>query len=73
MRPEYEEDPLLFIESLPSRETRVYVQRVMTNYWIYRARLKQPTPDLDALAAGRWPSYVALDLPEGTIRHASAR
>lgn len=73
MRPEYEKDPLLFIESLPSRETRVYVQRVMTNYWIYRARLKQPTPDLDALAAGRWPSYVALDLPEGTIRHASAR
>lgn len=73
LRPEYEKDPLLFIESLPSRETRVFVQRVMTNYWIYRTRLKQATPDLDALAAGSWPSYVAADLPQGTMRHASAR
>jgi soluble lytic murein transglycosylase-like protein len=73
MRPEYEKDPLLFIESLPSRETRVFVQRVMTNYWIYRTRLKQETPDLDALAAGSWPTYVALDLPQGNMRHASAR
>ena len=73
MRPEYRKDPLLFIESLPSRETRVFVQRVMTNYWIYRARLKQPTPDLDALAEGGWPTYVARDLPQGIMRHASAR
>jgi soluble lytic murein transglycosylase-like protein len=73
MRPEYKKDPLLFIESMPSRETRIFVQRVMTNYWIYRARLHQATPDLDALAAGSWPTYVALDLPPGTMRHASAR
>jgi soluble lytic murein transglycosylase len=54
-------DPLFFIESLPSRETRVFIERVFTNLWIYRNRLGQPTPSLDAVAAGKWPAYVALD------------
>jgi soluble lytic murein transglycosylase len=73
MRPEYQKDPLLFLESLPSRETRVFVQRIMTNYWIYRARLGQPTPDLDQLAAGKWPTYVPMDQGQGALRHAAAR
>jgi soluble lytic murein transglycosylase-like protein len=60
------DDPLLFIESIPNRETHGYVQRVLANYWIYRMRLGQPTPDLDALAAGNWPTYTALDPPSGT-------
>jgi hypothetical protein len=34
---------------------------VLTNYWIYRQRLDQPMPDLDALAAGKWPTYTAYD------------
>src|SRR3546814_2699478 len=55
------DDPLLFIESIPARETRVYVERVLTNLWIYRHRLGQPTPGLDAVAAGEWPRYTALD------------
>jgi len=54
-------DPLLFIESLPSLETRLFIERVLTNFWIYRARLNQPTPSLDAIAAGDWPSYEQLD------------
>ena len=54
-------DPLMFIESLPSRETRLFVERVLTNFWIYRARLGQPAPSLDAVAAGAWPGYDALD------------
>ena len=54
-------DPLLFIESLPSRETRVFVERVMTNFWIYRSRMGQQSPSLDAVAAGAWPLYEGLD------------
>lgn len=54
-------DPLLFIESLPSRETRVFVERVMTNFWIYRSRLGQPSGSLEAIAAGAWPLYEGVD------------
>ncbi|MFQ6017345.1 MAG: lytic transglycosylase domain-containing protein [Kiloniellaceae bacterium] len=59
---DYGSDPLLFIESLPSRETRLFIERVLTNLWIYRVRLDQPAPSLDGLAAGDWPRYQALDL-----------
>ena len=55
------EDPLLFIESLPLRESRMYVEHVLTNLWIYRARLGQPAPSLAAIAADQWPAYEALD------------
>ena len=54
------DDSLFFIESLPSRETRIFIERVLTNLWIYRNRLGQPTPSLDAVASGAWPSYNAL-------------
>jgi soluble lytic murein transglycosylase len=73
-RPEYQDDPLLFLESLPSRETRVFAQRVLANYWVYRLRLGQPTGDLDKLARGLWPVYSALDVPpDQVLRHAAAR
>jgi soluble lytic murein transglycosylase-like protein len=55
------EDPLLFLESIPMREPRVYVKKVLTNFWTYRARLGQAQPSLEALARSRWPSYRALD------------
>lgn len=55
------DDPLLFIESIPSRETRAYAERVLANLWIYRMRLGQPTPSLDDLVAGNWPRYSSLD------------
>ena len=51
----------MFIESIPLFETRDYVERVLTNLWIYRYRLGQPAPSLDAIASGEWPSYIALD------------
>jgi soluble lytic murein transglycosylase len=54
-------DPLLFIESIPTRETRDFIERVLANLWIYRDRLGQIDPSLDALAEGGWPTYVALD------------
>lgn len=66
-------DPLLFIESIPTQQTRIFTERVLANYWIYRQRLGQPSPDLDALAAGRWPTYTALDLWEPDGRHAENR
>jgi soluble lytic murein transglycosylase-like protein len=52
---EYRGDPLLFIESLPSRETRGYVERVVANYWIYQDRLGEEKTTLDQLARGEWP------------------
>ena len=56
-----DDDPLLFLESIPMREPRVYVKKVLTNLWSYRARLGQPQPSLEALARNRWPIYRALD------------
>lgn len=50
-------DPFLFIESIPAAETRGYIERVVTNYWIYRERLGQPVGSLDATASGTWPVY----------------
>lgn len=52
-----DDDPLFFIESLPSRETRLFIERVMANYWIYQNRLGQSTATLDAVASGASPIY----------------
>ncbi len=60
-------DPLMFIESIPSRESRGYIERVLSNLWIYRIRLGQPTPSLEAVAAGNWPSYVPQDKAQTTV------
>lgn len=54
-------DPLLFIETIPYNETRAFVERVLSNYWIYRMRLKQDTPSLDAVAKGQWARYAVQD------------
>ncbi|MCE9649958.1 MAG: transglycosylase SLT domain-containing protein [Parvibaculum sp.] len=53
-------DPFLFIESIPAPETRGYIERVLTNFWIYRSKLGQPLPSLDASASGDWPVYEAV-------------
>jgi soluble lytic murein transglycosylase-like protein len=63
-------DPLLFLESIPMREPRVYVKKVLANLWSYRARLGQPQPELEALAHNRWPRYQALDVHEQQQVHA---
>ncbi|MEX2648472.1 MAG: lytic transglycosylase domain-containing protein [Alphaproteobacteria bacterium] len=54
-------DPLLFLESMPSAETRHFVQQVLANFWLYRARLNQDSPSLRQVAQGRWPSYDVQD------------
>lgn len=56
---QHNNDPLLFIESIPSRETRIFVERVLTNYWIYRIRFNQSLASMDALARGQWPHYTS--------------
>ncbi len=57
-------DPLLFIETIPFHETRAFVERVLSNYWIYRMRFNQDTPSLDAVAEGKWARYAAQDVYE---------
>ncbi|MCF8483205.1 MAG: lytic transglycosylase domain-containing protein [Rhodospirillum sp.] len=54
----FKDDPLMFIESISSRESRIFIEKVLSNYWAYRARMKKPTPTLDAVAAGDWPLYM---------------
>ncbi len=51
----YGNDPLMFIEAVPSAETRIYIERVTANYWIYNSRFGMPSPTLEQVAAGKWP------------------
>ena len=57
----YTYDPLLYIESFPAYETRSYIKRVMSNLWLYRARLNQPLTSMEELAHGNWPLYNSED------------
>ena len=61
-------DPFLFIESMPWSETRGFVARVMTNYWIYNQRLAQENATLESLGKENWPLYV---LAEDGVKLAS--
>ena len=54
-------DPLLYIESFPAYETRGYIKRVMSNLWLYRAKLGQPLTSMQELAEGQWPLYNSED------------
>ena len=53
-----QDDPLLFIESIPVSESRHYVETVLTNMWLYRYRMGEPAPSLDMVAGGDWPIYI---------------
>ena len=46
-------DSLMMMESLPSSQTRDYVQRVMAYYWTYRQIFGQDSPTLAAVASGK--------------------
>lgn len=48
-------DPLMFIEAIPSAQTRIYIERVMANYWIYNMRFGLMNPTLQQVAEGKWP------------------
>ena len=62
-------DALLFLESIPVRETRAFVERVLTNFWAYRNRLGQDSPSLDAIAAGDWPMYDGGESKNVAVKH----
>lgn len=57
----FQNDPLLFIESLTFHQTRDYIEKVMANLWMYRMKMGQTTASLDALAAGEWPRLEHFD------------
>lgn len=67
-RVDYRDDPLLFIESIPSRETRIFIERVLTNMWIYRLRFGQAPRSLETILSGGWPTYVPLDRTRAAAR-----
>ncbi|ARS26758.1 lytic transglycosylase domain-containing protein [Sphingomonas sp. KC8] len=50
-------DPLLFIESIPFRETRGYVAIVLRNYWMYQRQAGEQSASLKAMAQGMWPRF----------------
>lgn len=60
---DHQNDPLLFMESIPLSETRAFIEHVMRNYWMYRSRLGQESPALEALAKGQWPIYEPRETP----------
>ena len=49
---DHQNDPFLFVESMPARETRNYVKNVISNLGIYRVRFNQSSPALTSLASG---------------------
>ncbi len=67
-RVDYRDDPLLFIESIPSSETRIFIERVLTNMWIYRFRFGQVPRSLETTVSGGWPAYVPLDRGRAAAR-----
>jgi soluble lytic murein transglycosylase-like protein len=64
---DYKDDPLLYIATIPAKETRQFIERVFANLWIYRTRLGQPSPELIALSEGKWPLYAALDAQDTSV------
>jgi soluble lytic murein transglycosylase len=52
-----EDDSLMFIESMRAPDTRSYVKRLLTYYWMYHRRDDKPAPSLDDTARGGWPIY----------------
>ncbi len=66
-------DPVLFIESIPVAETRIFVQRVLTFSWIYANRLGLPSPSLDAVAGGNFPRFAGPEEVVAMLRVRPAR
>jgi soluble lytic murein transglycosylase-like protein len=55
------DDPLLFIESIPNPESRDFVEKVLTNFWVYSQRLGKTPTSRDRVAAGELPLYEAME------------
>ena len=56
-----ESDPLAFIESIPIKETRMFVKSILTDLWIYRDKLGQNKPTRSMLANNKWPKMPKQD------------
>jgi len=69
----FQDDPLLFIESIPARETRNYIEHVVSNLWIYRMRMNQAARSLDTIAMGAWPMYISQDKDNNKRQDHAAR
>ena len=50
-------DPLFFMESIPSRETRWFIEKILTKYWIYQNKNNKEMRSLKMLANGNDPLY----------------
>ena len=51
------DDALFFMESIPSRETRWFIEKVLTKYWIYQDKIGNKSKSLIKLANGENPIY----------------
>lgn len=56
-REDFKNDPLMFVEGIPSRETRGFVKKVMGNYWVYRSLFGQDLSSIDDVLKGKYPVY----------------
>ena len=54
----HQDDTLLFMESIPSRETRWFMEKILTNYWIYKNQFNETPLSLTELAKGMVPIYI---------------
>ncbi|MEO1044964.1 MAG: lytic transglycosylase domain-containing protein [Pseudomonadota bacterium] len=52
-----QDDPLLYIESIPYYETRAYVGIVLRNYWKYEAQAGISSQSAYGLTQGLWPRF----------------
>ena len=50
-------DPLFFMESIPSRETRWFIEKIITKYWMYQNKKGIESKSLRLLANGKEPIY----------------
>ena len=57
MRDGKEDDALMFIESMRAPETRSYVKKLLTYYWMYHRRSDIVGTSVDEAARGEWPIY----------------
>ena len=63
-----QDDPLLYMESIPYWETRGYVAIVTRNYWMYERQAAADSPRRQALAMNRWPAFPEAKPPRFTSR-----
>lgn len=51
------DDPLLFMESIPYVETRGYVSIILRNYWMYEKQAGIQSVSARALSQNQWPQF----------------